>query len=469
MWAGVGAAMPGCYQRSPTKVITASIRFTIERFCAHSDVVFSHRGIVGIGAVGAVLAGLVAVLVSTSPESPPDIVLISLDTVRADRVSALFPDLEHDTTPYLARLPGARFRNCWSHAPYTAASHASLLSGQYKSAVHYGVSKRYFAAAERVLPEILHDAGYYTAAITAGGFMGKRWGPARGFDYFEEAAKWEVGDEVGLTRRWFERWRQKPFPKRGAPPLFLFVHTFLAHQPYLSDRWGDKMSDRYDADIREADRIVGLVWDAMEHLPARRDRSFVMIVVADHGEEMGEHNRWGQHAKTLYREVLHVPCVWAEPGLPRHMVDQRVALIDVVPTVLERVGIPISADIDGLSMLPLIERGAWDNPNRILFSMRHVPPERMGYRATSDEGSYVEDVNTAIAYYMPEDTKERQNVWSPTNPVQSRLAQATREFRARWTGPSAAEPAYDPVTRAKLEALGYVLGQPPSELGPIEK
>ena len=433
---------------------------------------FSHRGFVALGVVVTVSIGLIGLrLWTASPELPPDVVLISLDTVRADRVSALFgAELGRDTTPNLARVPGTRFRNCWAHAPYTAASHASLLSGQYVSAVHYGVTKRYFDAADRVLPEILKDAGYYTAAITAGGFMGKRWGPGRGFDYFEEAANWEVGDEVGLTSRWLERWGRKPFAQRGAPPLFLFVHTFLAHQPYLSDRWGDKMLDRYDADVREADRIVGVVWDAMARMKARRTRSFIMVVVADHGEEMGEHKRWGLHAKTLYREVLHVPCVFAEPGLPKRMVDDRVALIDVVPTILNRLGMAVPAAVDGVSLLPLIEHGSWDQPSRIIYAMRHMPPAHMGYRATGDEGSYVEDIQTAPAYFMPDDVTERQNVWSATNPVQNRLAEATQEFRARWAGTtSAPEPAYDPTTRARLEALGYVFGQAPSALGPIEK
>ena len=428
-----------------------------------------HRGFIGLGVAVILIVGLAGLQPRTFGRPlPPDVVLISLDTVRADRVSALFPKLEHDTTPNLARLPGTRFRNCWAHAPYTAASHASMLSGQYESAVHYGVTKRYFAAADRVLPEMLKDAGYYTAAITAGGFMGERYGPARGFDYFEEAANWEVGDEIGLTQRWLKRWREKPFA-RGAPPLFLFVHTFLAHDPYLSDRWGDQMLDRYDADIREADRIVAVVWNAMERLPARHVRGFIMVVVADHGEEMGEHNRWGMHAKTLYREVLHVPCVFAERGLPQRMVDDRVALIDIVPTILDRVGLPVPANVDGVSLLPLIERGSWDQPSRILFSMRHMPPAHMGYRATSDEGSYVEDIDAAPAYYMPDDIMERHNVWNPSNPVQNRLAEATREFRTRWAGPSAAEPAFDPITRARLEALGYVLAQPTSELGPIQK
>ena len=423
----------------------------------------------GPAIVAAALVVLIGARASTGGrELLPNVALISLDTVRADRVSALFP-IAHETTPTLARLPSARFRNCWSHAPYTAASHASLLSGQYRSAIHYGVTKRYFAAADRVLPEILRGAGYYTAAVTAGGFMGKRYGPARGFDYFREALKWEVGDEVGLARTWLDRWARKRFTHGAPPPLFFFAHTFLAHAPYMTDRWGDDMSDRYDSDVREADRMIGVVWDGLERLHAQNGRPFVVVVVADHGEEFGEHGRMGMHAKTLYREVLHVPCVWAEYGVPTHMIDERVALIDVVPTIMERVGLVPSPDIDGVSLLPLIQGGRWDHGGRILFSVRTMPPDWMGWRATSDEGSFVEDIQLPIAYFMPDDVKEKHNVWSVTNTVQQRLAEATREFKARWQGPSAAEPVFDPTTRARLEALGYVMGQPPSELGPIAK
>jgi arylsulfatase A-like enzyme len=419
--------------------------------------------------VGLVVAAMLVVgAATTRPPEPPNIALVSLDTVRADRVSALFP-LERETTPNLARLPGVRFRNCWAPAPYTAASHAALLSSQYKSAVHYGVTKRYFDAADRVLPEILRDAGYYTAAVTAGGFMGKRYGPSRGFDSFREAVVWEVGKELGLAERWLDRWQRKHATRGAARPLFFFAHTFLAHAPYLSERWGTAMSDRYDGDIREADRMVGVVWDAMTRLQARTGRPFVMVVVADHGEEMGEHGRWGMHAKTLYREVLHVPCVWAEAGLKKRMIDERVALIDVVPTLLDRLGLAPSAEMEGVSLLPLVRGERWDHGGRILYSMRHMPPEFMGYRATADEGSFVQDIQIPIAYFRPTDVAERQNVWSTTDTVQQRLAEATWAFRDRWRAPSAQEPAYDPTTRARLEALGYVFGQAPSELGPLEK
>ncbi len=415
-----------------------------------------------LAAATVALALLLALIAGPPPR--PDVVLISLDTVRADRVSALFPIGRH-TTPNLERLPGARFRNCWATAPYTAGSHAAILSGQYRSSVHYGVSRRYFAAADRVLPEMLHDAGYYTAAITAGGFMGKRWGVGRGFSHFEEAKDWDHGDEVGLTRRWLARWRHKRFAKRGAPPLFLFVHTYLAHQPYLSDRWGNALPDRYDADVREADGIVGVVWHGLEELRGARDRGLVVIVVADHGEEMGEHGRWGMHAKTLYSEVLHVPCVWAEPGLPRRMIDERAALIDVVPTVLARVGLPVPAAVDGVSLLPLIDGGHWERRNRLLFSVRHTPPKYMSWRVMADEGVYIEDFGSPIAYYPLDDPAQKRNAWDPTDPIQQWLALATEEFRGRWKESSEQEPAFDPLTRAKLEALGYVLGPDPAKHG----
>ena len=408
-------------------------------------------------ALAAAVVVLTLVLASTTRRpARPDVVLISLDTVRADRVSALFP-IEHQTTPNLERLPGLRFRNCWATAPYTSASHAAILSGQYRSSIHYGVSKRYFAAADHVLPEILRANGYYTAAITAGGFMGKRWGVGRGFAHFEEAKDWDHGEEVDITRKWLNRWNHKRARRRDGPPLFLFVHTYLAHQPYLSDRWGNSLPDRYDADIREADRVVGLVWHALAERGSR-DRGLVLIVVADHGEEMGEHGRWGMHAKTLYSEVLHVPLVWAEPGMWRRSVDERVALIDVVPTVLARLRIPIPAQVDGVSLLPFIEGGRWNHPNRMLFAVRNIPPKYMSWRVMADEGVYIEDFGLPIAYYPLNDRAQWRNAWDPTDPIQQWLALATEDFRGRWKEGSEQEPKFDPVTRAKLEALGYVLG-----------
>ena len=391
----------------------------------------------------------------------PDVVLISLDTVRADRVSALYP-LEHRTTPNLERLAGVRFRNCWSHAPYTSASHAALLSGRYRSAIHYGVSPRYFNAPGAVLPELLRDAGYQTVAITSGGFMGKRWGVGRGFRHFEETKDWDHGEEVGKTRAWLARWqakaRRRPPPgARRMPPLFLFVHTFLAHQPYVSERFGTTLSDRYDGDIREADVVIGMVWDELQALAAARGRDLVMMVVADHGEEMGDHGHFGLHAHNLFGELLHVPCVFAGTGVASRTVDARVGLIDVAPTILERVGLSIPADVDGVSLLPLVEARPWPHDGRIMFAARAQSPDIMGYRALGDDGSYIEDIGKPAAYYAPSDPTEQKNVWDPGNPAARRLADATLAFRRRWIAPAAPEPTYDPPTRAKLEALGYVL------------
>lgn len=412
----------------------------------------------------AVVAVAVVVVQRTHHDRPrrrPDVVLISLDTVRADRVSALYP-IAHQTTPNLERLQGVRFRNCWSHAPYTAASHAALLSGRYKSAIHYGVTPRYFNAPGAILPEILRDAGYHTMAITSGGFMGKRWGVARGFRHFQENKDWAHGEEVGRTRAWLARWREKA-RRRATPPLFLFVHTFLAHQPYDSERFGTTLSDRYDGDIHEADVVIGLVWDALQPLAAARRRDLVVVVVADHGEEMGDHGHFGLHAHNLYSELLHVPCVWAETGIAARTVDARVGLIDVVPTILDRVGLPIPPDLDGVSLRPLIEGRPWDHDGRIMFAARSMSPDVMGYRALGDDGSYIEDIGKPAAYYAPSDPAEKQNVWDPSNPAARRLADATLAFRRRWAAPSAPEPTYDPSTRARLEALGYVLplDQPP--------
>ncbi len=400
----------------------------------------------------------------------PDVVLISLDTVRADRVSALYP-LAHQTTPNLERAGGVRFRNCWSHAPYTAASHASLLSGRYRSAIHYGVSPRYFNASGAVLPEILRDHGYQTVAITSGGFMGKRWGVGRGFRHFEETKNWDHGDEVGKTRAWLARWHAKSRRPRSAP-LFLFVHTFLAHQPYVSERFGTTLSDRYDGDIHEADGLIGMVWDALQAAAKERGRDLVMVVVADHGEEMGDHGHFGLHAHNLFGELLHVPCVVAGTGIAPRTVDARVGLIDVAPTILDRVGLPIPADVDGVSLVPLIEARPWPHDGRIMFAARPQSPDIMGYRALGDDGSYIEDIGKPVAYYAPSDPTEQKNAWDPANPAARRLADATLAFRRRWQAPAAPEPTYDPATRAKLEALGYVLqgdaptGKPVSEPPP---
>lgn len=394
----------------------------------------------------------------------PDLILVSLDTTRADHVSALFPT-ERRTTPQLERMPGTRFRNCWAPAPYTGASHAALLSGQYQPAVHYaqGTRGRYFQAAAAVLPERLAAAGYDTVGVTAGGFMGRRWGAARGFADFREPPESERGQEVDLMRGWLDE-HARTCARPGCPPVFAFLHTYLPHAPYDSTRFGRSMEERYDGDIAEADAMTGMVWDRLRALSAARQRTLVMVVVSDHGEEFGERGRWGLHSFSLHRELLHVPCLWIEDGLRPRMSDVQVSLLDVMPSLLARAGLAVPADVEGRSLLPLLRGARVSGDDRIIFAARHGSQQRMGYRAMSGRGTVIADIEQAPQFYRASDPDERRDRYDTDDSGQTELRDALEGFRERWSLTSARPLALDAKTRRQLHALGYL--DPPSDRPP---
>ena len=394
----------------------------------------------------------------SAPEAParqPDVVVMSLDTVRADHVSALFPT-KHRTTPHLERLPGVRFPNCWAPAPYTGASHAALLSGQYRSAIHHGVHPNHFNAAEIVMPALFAEAGYRTVAITSGGFMGPNWGVKRGFDEFEHPEEPHIGEEVGIARTWLAQYARAAATPEG-PPLFLFLHTFLPHSPYVSTRFGQEMEDRYDGDIFEADRFVGKVWQVLDKLREARDRALVLVVVSDHGEEFGERGRMGLHTFSLHRELLHVPCFWFETALPTRVVRERVGLIDVAQSLLERAGLPVPGAMEGLSLLPLIRGEVWDDGGRPLFAARASGPGEMAYRAADGQGTLIHEPKYGPWFYGPWDPGERGKVRPEGSTLEhAALMTELHGFSSRWTDAPQPEPSIDAKMRRQLEVLGYI-------------
>jgi arylsulfatase A-like enzyme len=306
------------------------------------------------------------------------------DTLRADDLACYGNPLIE--TPHVDRLAaeGSLFENAYAQSSWTRTSMASLLTSTYP-AVH-GVEGRMEALAEemRVLPEMLSEAGYTTAAITGNPNIGSAFGFRQGFDEFFElyerrdAGRVRVGEFVTTADRVSEvaiEWID-----RASEPFFLLVLSIDPHSPYEPppefDRFGGdyqgsasgkpEFINRLDLSRQDKQRIRALHYGEVafndhafgklvDDLEARGlyDRTAV-IFVSDHGEEFWEHGGRG-HGKTLFEEVVHVPLILRLPG--RVAAGERVArpveLVDVVPTVLEFSDLPIPADIQGISLLAL--------------------------------------------------------------------------------------------------------------------
>ena len=314
----------------------------------------------------------------------PDIVLVVLDALRADHVSAY--GYARETTPNIDQLANVslRFDSVFATAPYTLASMATMLSGL--SFVQHGVTQRGHRLSESVttLAEYLNEAGYRTACLSANPNNSVNLGLEQGCDVFEEfwqnAAPPASLDPYRVSRRAVDELRDK-----SDAPLFLMLHYVPPHEPYAPrpefDIFGDaayegsydgnwetirsiddgtleptqadldEIKSLYDGNLRTGDDAVGLVLDALRQSD-RWDRT-VVLVTSDHGEAFGEHGRMG-HNTTVYDEMLHVPFILRVPdevSLPAVNTESIASLADVVPTLLGLAGVEPRGRLYGQDLL----------------------------------------------------------------------------------------------------------------------
>jgi arylsulfatase A-like enzyme/HEAT repeat protein len=273
-----------------------------------------------------------------------DVLLITIDALRADHVGAY--GYKRDTTPNIDRLAasGVRFARAYSQAPHTSFSVASMLTGKY------------FPTLARLAPGENHDpiattlrtygwrtAAFYPPAVFYVDAAKTKTYAATNFSF--EYVKFEYIDaqrRVDQVLAYYDT--VKP------PKSFVWIHFFEPHEPYETHQgfsFGPGDMDRYDSEIAYTDAAVGrLVAETRKRRPGT-----IVVVAADHGEEFDEHGG-RYHGSTLYEEQLHVPLVVSIPGVPPGVVSEQVELIDVTPTVLNLLDIPVPARMRGTDLGP---------------------------------------------------------------------------------------------------------------------
>jgi arylsulfatase A-like enzyme len=413
-----------------------------------------------------------AVLARVARAAPPDVVLVTLDTVRADRMGFL-GDSQRGLTPALDALAreGVVFERAYAQAPTTTVSHASILTGTHPP--FHGVQDFGMAlpAAVPYVPAVLRGAGYRTAAFVGSLVLDPR-GPIapgfdRGFEVYDAgfrarkdgadpyATKERRGQEVvARALRWLDR--------RPAGPVFLWVHLYDAHDPYdppspYKERFA---TAPYDGEIAGVDAVVGRL------LAGLRERRLydgsLLVVASDHGESLGEHGE-DTHGVFLYEAAIRVPLVLRLPGGREggRRVGSRVSLVDVTPTILAGAGVAAPPAVQGRSLLGLAA-GARE-PERPSYAESEYPRRVFGWsalRAWREERFLFVDAPRRELYDLRADPTAARNLAGDRAVVVDGMAAAIAKAVSAWTGvaPAAPKTAVDPAVVERLSALGYASG-----------
>ena len=402
----------------------------------------------------------------TSPRAA-NILLVTIDTLRADRLGSY--GYSKARTPALDRLAreGVRFERAFAPAPLTLPAHASILTGTYPS--FHGIRDNSgFALSPDLLslPELLKPAGYRTAAFVGAFVLDSKFGLAQGFDHYYDnfdLSRYEsvspgyiqrTGDEVVReTIRWLEG--------NSGARFFAWVHLYDPHDPYTPpEPYRSRHPDPYDGEIEFTDAQVGslLEWLRQKQI---YDDTFV-AVVADHGESLGEHGE-SKHGFFIYNAALHVPLILKFPRGEHagRKVAQNVSSVDLMPTVLQYLGKPSPAGIQGKGLLSLI---LGKNPayRPEIYAETYYPRLQFGWselRALiTDKYKYVLAPQPEL-YDLEADFGERRNLAAVNQGLTGQLRENLRLLQRRHAQPVARPQTgakLDPATREKLRSLGYV-------------
>src|SRR5262245_46756737 len=294
---------------------------------------------------------------ASAPLSGP-IVVISIDTLRADHLPAY--GYTKVKTPAIDALAadGVVFERAYSHAPQTLPAHAALLSGRlpFETGVRDNVGFT-IKRGERLLPQMLRDRGFSTGGVVSAFVLRKETGIAQGFDFFDgdmpSASQELTIGEVQRDGMASEAIAEKWLDTAGTSRAFLFLHLYEPHKPYAPPERFAQYAP-YDGEVAYADEIVGKL---LQYLKSHQlyDRSTI-VLLSDHGEGLGDHGEQ-EHGLFVYDEAIHVPLVIKQEsnvGAGKRVKD-LVQHIDIVPTVLDFVKAPIPGQLRGRSLKPLLE------------------------------------------------------------------------------------------------------------------
>jgi arylsulfatase A-like enzyme/Tfp pilus assembly protein PilF len=430
------------------------------------------------------LLGLALFLGSCRQNKPPrpNILIITVDTLRADRVGCY--GYAGGLTPNVDALAkdGVVFERGVAQVPLTWPSHAAIFTGTYP--FHNGVQDftgQPLSDRFRTLAESLKANGYATGAVVSSFVLDRSWGLARGFESYDDAFAGQefLQKNLGLVERraeesvnhavgWLEAHSNQPF--------FLWLHLYDPHSPYnppepFRSQYAKQL---YEGEIAYADSQLGRLFAWLKQAPNGLYDNTLIVFLSDHGESLGEHGE-REHGFFVYDSTVRVPLILKPPksaGLAAQRVPDAVETIQVGPTVLELAGVqdPIQKQFQAASLVPLVN-GKPHGPVRPAYSETFYPANSFGW-------SPLRSVQTARYHYIetPEqelydhqaDPSESNNLAVKNANVATSLRAQLNQLLASYPAPATAAGGVASGTGAspdvleKLRSLGYVAYRAPA-------
>lgn len=399
---------------------------------------------------------------------PVNVLLVSIDTLRPDHLGAYgYAPAQTPTIDALARR-GVRFTNASTVTPLTLPAHTSLLTGTFPA--WHGVRDNggfYVSDDQTTLAEALRAHGYRTGGFVGAFVLDSRWGIAQGFDrYYDDfdLSKYEGrgldavqrpgADVVDRAVAWLDEDRRQPF--------FAWVHLYDPHTPYeapetIRARFPATLAGAYDAEVASADAQIGRLLARLD--ASGRLESTLVVLLGDHGESLGDHQEQ-THGFFVYDATVRIPLVVAGPGVPAKQVDDVVRIVDVMPTILDALGIAPPAAVQGRSLRPV-----WNGERLDLFALAETFYPRYHY-GWSDLQTIADGRYKFIAaphrelYDLRDDPGETRNIAAANAARADALERGLHEMLGRLASrePQKSPQPMDPEAEERLRALGYVGG-----------
>ncbi|MCK5055007.1 MAG: sulfatase-like hydrolase/transferase [Candidatus Aminicenantes bacterium] len=390
-----------------------------------------------------------------------NILLITLDTTRADHIGAY----GHGTikTPHIDDLcnKGVMFQNCYSPVPLTLPSHCSMFTGKYP--IGHGVrnnSSFRLISDECNLAELLKKRGYHTHAVIAAFVLIAKFGLNQGFDIYDDTfstAEIPADEVYKKFKSWFDANLNKIF--------FSWVHFYDPHDPYEPPaEYVEKGSEnddlkRYSGEIEFVDKHVGKI---IEDLKSSGILSKTLVIIAgDHGEGFGEHNEYG-HSIFCYEEDLKVPLIfYNETMFKEKSIGKRVNLVDLMPTVLDLLGMQIPGEVQGRSFLPMM-KGKEEAEERTFYFESIYGNEEFNWAPITGmitgDYKYI-SLPEPEFYNLKSDKGERKNIFREKFNMARKYDEKLKELILTYSTPGSSEKSKRDLTEKdirRLESLGYI-------------